>query len=120
MQAINTGTATRKVWLNNGAGWTNTSAWSIPTDFRNLTYQDTGVRFLDVDGDGLPDLIQNLQSSTTSANNTWLSCGARGSKPAVRCTVRVQSIRAHSVFSGLPQPFSNPIRRRAPLARARR
>jgi len=51
VQALQNGTQTRKVWLNNGAGWTDyTASWSAPVDFRNQSYQDNGVRFVDVDG----------------------------------------------------------------------
>lgn len=68
------GSNSRSVWLNNGAGWT-LSTWTIPVDFTNKTYQDTGVRFIDVDGDGLPDLVQNLINKTIAINNTWLNNG---------------------------------------------
>jgi YD repeat-containing protein len=73
VQAISNGTTTRRVWLNNGAGWTQAD-WIVPVDFTNNTFPDTGVRLLDIDGDGLPDLVQNLNNGTI-AINTWLNNG---------------------------------------------
>src|SRR5579884_1185282 len=53
-----------------------------------------------------------------SLKTTSHSCGARGSSPAVRKIVSVHIRRTQSVFSGLPQPFSNPTRTGIPAFRA--
>ena len=46
-------------WLNNGHGWTEDTAWDPPTTFVNsILPSDPGVRIADVNGDGLPDLLQ--------------------------------------------------------------
>ncbi len=66
--------ATKAVWLNNGDGWTAVN-WSVPVDFTNTTYADTGVRYYDIDGDGLLDLVQALKNTTTLIVNTWLNNG---------------------------------------------
>lgn len=63
------------VWLNNGTGWTPSAAWTIPGDFTNAGYPDTGVRFVDIDGDGLVDLVDNIANASTSTNNTWVNNG---------------------------------------------
>ena len=46
----------RKVYINNGAGWTDDTAWSLPGD-AGLRYSDNRAQFVDADGDGLPELL---------------------------------------------------------------
>lgn len=47
------------------AGWaTTTSAFSLPYGFRE-TYEDTGVRIADINGDALPDFIRAKEATTT-------------------------------------------------------
>jgi len=69
------GNGTRDAWLNNGTGWLENTSWAPPTDFKNATFQDTGLRIVDLNGDGLPDLTQNLVNGSTSVNHTWLNNG---------------------------------------------
>jgi YD repeat-containing protein len=45
-------------YINNGSGWTSSSAWNPPTTFLSSSTADTGARIADVNGDGLPDVIQ--------------------------------------------------------------
>lgn len=48
--------------LNSGAGWSSASTWNPPIPFM-ANGTDLGVRVLDVDGDGLPDIIQAYTDS---------------------------------------------------------
>jgi RHS repeat-associated protein len=60
-----------KVYLNNGdgSGWSENTGWQFPTDtvqgssgqtvLINYMGTDRGVRFADLDGDGLPDLLRS-------------------------------------------------------------
>ena len=52
------GTSTDKVYLNNGAGWTDTAGWSIPVALDTTN----AVQVVDVNGDGYADIIKALQS----------------------------------------------------------
>jgi RHS repeat-associated protein len=56
------------VYLNNGNGWTHSSAWSIPSGFLFTTDvgEDGLGRIFDVNGDGLADLIS---AGTVYINN---------------------------------------------------
>ena len=65
------------VLLNNGAGWdaTPSAQWTIATstlykspDAGTNTYYDRGIRFFDINGDGLPDFIHSYQMSYTTKN----------------------------------------------------
>jgi glycosyltransferase TcdB-like subunit of Tc toxin/VCBS repeat protein len=59
--------STTKTWLNNGAGWTATSTYAPPVHFTDTSSAyDLGVRVLDINGDGLTDIVNN---STTYVNN---------------------------------------------------
>ncbi len=74
------GGITRNTYINNGAGWTASSTWQAPIIFfdttpSGTTNSDRGVRFGDVNGDGLTDLIQSF-SATTTIKNIHLNNGS--------------------------------------------
>jgi len=52
-------------WLNNGHGWTQTTDFQAPVGFAASSYiflvgQDIGVRLVDVNGDGLVDILRSI------------------------------------------------------------
>jgi RHS repeat-associated protein len=48
----------KKIYINNGKSWQLTSGWFIPgLDFTDIDSRDLGVRFADVNGDGLVDIL---------------------------------------------------------------
>jgi hypothetical protein len=60
--------AIQNVYLNkgDGTGWTASTTWSIPADVGYFAGNaDYGVRFAEVNGDGLIDLIRSQYPSTT-------------------------------------------------------
>jgi Insecticide toxin TcdB middle/N-terminal region/Salmonella virulence plasmid 65kDa B protein/FG-GAP-like repeat len=71
------------VYLNTGSGWTSTpsSTWTVPVYFSDTHMAlsgDIGVRVVDVNGDGLPDIIQSYRNSdgTIIAQNAWINTGS--------------------------------------------
>jgi FG-GAP-like repeat/Phage integrase family len=62
------------VLLNNGSGWSAApdSRWTFATSTlyagtsTPTNYYDRGIRFMDLNGDGLPDLVRAYQNSTCS------------------------------------------------------
>ncbi|MBU0757621.1 MAG: VCBS repeat-containing protein, partial [Nanoarchaeota archaeon] len=61
----------KKTYLNNGSGWTDaTSSWDIPEYFFDGS-GDTGLRLVDVNGDGLPDLIKGTSSAWLNNGKGW-------------------------------------------------
>ncbi len=77
-------------WLNNGSGWVRDETWDPPTWFEDLrktpffsqAHKDYGVRFADVNGDGLVDLLKSEEyyndACQCSKNNSmaWINTGA--------------------------------------------
>ncbi len=64
----------RRTWLNNGSGWQEDTLWTIPANayFVNASGIDEGIRFMDVNGDGLTDLIKAKQGNGTG----WINNGS--------------------------------------------
>ncbi len=75
----------KKVWLNTSNGWQETNEWNIPVVFQyyNILYSyryDYGIRFADLNQDGLADILQGLDDdrgvSTTHTYKAWINTGA--------------------------------------------
>ena len=75
---------TKNTWINNGHGWTTDSRWLVPdctSSSNSGCFLDDGgtgrVRFADVNGDRLPDLLgaQGIESKPLGSANTWLNDG---------------------------------------------
>ncbi len=64
--------ADRKAYINTGSGWVDTPAWYPPVPFVTSTTKDNGVRIVDINADGLPDLIFANNQTT---NYTYLNTG---------------------------------------------
>ncbi len=74
------GNSSLKAWLNNGSGFVNyDSTWAPPISFVNSSGGDLGVRFVDVNGDGLVDILNQSNAAYLntgfgwSLNNSWKS-----------------------------------------------
>lgn len=72
-----TGANCSGVLLNNGSGWTNTTLWTLPIDYA-LTDggNDTGVRLIDLNGDGLADVIKRRNCNATACSGVLLNNGS--------------------------------------------
>lgn len=73
-----------EVYLHNGkTGWSRSSTWRVPYLFvnpdSNGTLSDVGMRILDVNGDGLPDLLHSNRSTREIWMNTGRGWGASNS-----------------------------------------
>jgi hypothetical protein len=51
----------RKTYINTGQGWLENSSYKLNEPIVNDTFEDQGVRFLDVNGDGLLDYVRGEQ-----------------------------------------------------------
>ena len=74
LQAHNNGGGNiKKAWLNNGTRWEGISSkWVSPTYF--YADKDTGARIEDLNGDGLPDIIEGSDFGTV-VKKAWLNNG---------------------------------------------
>jgi RHS repeat-associated protein len=64
-----------KTWMNTGSGWTHDPNYSIPVPIGNEVrgaYEENGVKFADLDGDGLTDLLY----SGPDGKGAWLNTGS--------------------------------------------
>lgn len=54
-------------WINNGTGWVEDSSWNVPEDANFVIdgIGNVGVRLIDVNGDGLVDLVNDANNPTT-------------------------------------------------------
>jgi len=63
-------------YLNTGEGWKDVSSiWIVPANFTKSTGEDYGLRLVDLNGDGLVDLLQGYNFGTDT-RNAWLNNGS--------------------------------------------
>lgn len=62
-------TSVSQVYLNNGTGWVNASGWNLPDNFVDGDNKDTGLRIVELNGDGLPDFIKGGMPGEAWLNN---------------------------------------------------
>ncbi len=72
-------TISKKVYVNNGVTWvTASTSWSIPELILDQG-EDAGTRVIDINGDGLADILRNTASDynqgTLQVNKTYLNTG---------------------------------------------
>jgi RHS repeat-associated protein len=66
------------VYLNNGdgTGWTEDTAWTVPVAFVGSSGIDMGVRPMDVNADGLTDLVYHRTDGSTDTQAIYLNTGS--------------------------------------------
>jgi RHS repeat-associated protein len=64
---------TNNAFLNNGSGWNQASEFLLPTEIVNSEHKDAGARFVDLNNDGLADLVKHKDGGI---NNAWMNTGA--------------------------------------------
>jgi YD repeat-containing protein len=63
----------RKTYINNGSGWDYDSSWNLPNGllFVNDNGADMGKRLMDVNGDGLPDIVGSTANVYINTGSNW-------------------------------------------------
>ena len=65
--------STKKAWLGNGSGWVEYTNWEPPIAFIDGSNQDVGVRFADVNGDGLVDIMEQDDNAWLNTGSEWIN-----------------------------------------------
>ena len=70
-------------WINTGKGWQENNQYAAPDYITyyggdsSTTNGDNGLRFIDLNGDGLPDVVRNIWLKKEGhKNDAWLNTGA--------------------------------------------
>jgi RHS repeat-associated protein len=99
-------------YFNLGNRWTSAPAAYAPqTPFFSEKGEDLGVRPLDVDGNGLPDLIKSVRNDAGLNQEVWLNIGRRSgtlealvSGDGVKTRVMYQSLSEYRAIESGAQP----------------
>jgi len=72
-----TSTLNEAVYINNGndTGWTEDTNYSVPVAFTFSIGYDMGVRPMDINGDGLTDLVQDFYSGSSDVTHVYINDG---------------------------------------------
>ena len=66
----------KKAWLNTGAGWKEAPEWEPPYPLFSRGLDSEGIAVVDINGDGLPDIVRNLWVNGTVYKTAWLNTGS--------------------------------------------
>jgi len=66
----------RQSWINTGSGWQTSTAYQLPVSISADGVGDLGVRFIDLNGDGLPDLVWGRYTSGANHHQSWINTGS--------------------------------------------
>ena len=75
IEGYNFGTLTKNAWLNNGSGWVRSAVWDPPDVFTSSSRVDNGMRFVDLNGDGLTDIFQDYKNGSITERETFINNG---------------------------------------------
>ena len=66
---MNAGSGAFTFCLNTGSGWASCSSpWNVGTSSRGINGWDRGIRFVDINGDGLPDYVRSYSMPSYGAH----------------------------------------------------
>jgi hypothetical protein len=69
------GVSHQDAWLNTGNGWVSAPQWVPPYPLFSRGHGSEGTAFVDLNGDGLPDLVRKLWVDGATYTGAWLNTG---------------------------------------------
>jgi RHS repeat-associated protein len=69
------GVTTAGAWINNRSGWQPANGFTPPQPVTDHLGRDAGMRLIDLDGDGLQDMIQSTHLPV-GASGAWINTGS--------------------------------------------
>ncbi|MEK7153471.1 MAG: toxin TcdB middle/N-terminal domain-containing protein, partial [Patescibacteria group bacterium] len=84
---------TQEIYLNTGSGWQQSTTWTLPNNFYFLHVEGYGISYpgfgemMDVNGDGLPDIVQYDKNQRGFGPGIYLNNGNGGWDQSVMYTV---------------------------------
>ncbi|CAN7239120.1 FG-GAP-like repeat-containing protein [Polaromonas sp. LjRoot131] len=69
------GTIHKNAWLNTGDGWQEAPQYAPPYPIFSRGYDNEGIQFVDVNGDGLVDIVRHIFAYGNSYTGAWLNTG---------------------------------------------
>ncbi|CAC9628195.1 hypothetical protein [uncultured Gammaproteobacteria bacterium] len=101
IDVVNGFKTTRKVYLNNGSNWVENDSYTIPVQIINFDHKDAGTRFIDLNGDGLIDILKsknNIRSAyINQGTQAQLTSIANGF--GIQTTINYKPLTDSSVYT---------------------
>ncbi len=70
---------TSVTFINTGRGWATSTLWASPTKFVDASYRDMGVVIMDINSDGLTDMIRSYkETGNPSVQQQYINNGEGG------------------------------------------
>src|SRR5678815_1596843 len=72
---IGDGVTRANAWLNTGSGWVNAPAYAPPYPMWSRGVDDEGMKLIDLNGDGLPDIVRSIWAGAPY-RTAWINTGS--------------------------------------------
>src|SRR4030095_1689267 len=77
LHSIWAGGSYSSAWINTGSGWIDAPQFTPPYFLTDRPYGNESTKIIDLNGDGLPDVLYNLWvSDGITRRNAWLNTGS--------------------------------------------
>lgn len=93
-------------YLNTPTGWVSTSGWSLPNNLTATTNRNINCQFVDLNGDGLADIVEYVWYGAALQSEVYLNTGAGWSSSAVT-GYAIPSVLTSTYNTNIPLQFAD-------------